>query len=133
MNQLLGELRTPASGIGILVPNGGHDWAPWRQELPIALDWIGQQYGGPLAPALRPSHGETVTTASGSAGGPSVHSRRAGGRPTLANHRQSTLDKANVHLPGTDRLGHTGRRAAQPTPSGSVAEAGRSRTAAHHR
>jgi enterochelin esterase-like enzyme len=136
LNQLLGELRTPASGIGIQVPNGGHDWAPWRQELPIALDWIGQRYGGPLAPALRPSHGETVTTATGSTAGPSVHSRHAGGRPTLANHRQSTLDKANVHLPGTDRLGgHTGRltghRAGPPTPSGSVAEAGRTRTATH--
>lgn len=65
MRALLGELRPPASGEGVLVPNGGHSWAPWRQEMAIALDWVGDRFGGALAPALRPNHGETVTIKSG--------------------------------------------------------------------
>jgi pimeloyl-ACP methyl ester carboxylesterase len=102
MRTLLRELKAPASGIGILVPNGGHDWAPWRQELPIALDWIGQKFGGPLAPALRPSHGETVTIASGRS--PRMSTTQVPGTSTMPT--PTTVRKANVHLPADDRAQH---------------------------
>ncbi len=79
MRTLLSELRAPASGMGVLVPNGGHDWGPWRQELPVALDWVGRHFGGALAPALIPDHGETIIHAS--AVGPKLLASHASGKP----------------------------------------------------
>src|SRR5579875_3611727 len=65
MNAARDERRPPASREGTMVPNAGHSWAPWRQEMAIALDWVGNRFGGALAPALRPDHGEIVTIKSG--------------------------------------------------------------------
>jgi enterochelin esterase-like enzyme len=91
LRTLLSELRAPASGVGIMVPNGGHDWAPWRQELPVALDWVGRHFGGALAPALTPDHGETIIHAS--AVSPKLVISRASGKPVPKPRPRAVLHR----------------------------------------
>jgi enterochelin esterase-like enzyme len=115
MRTLLSELRPPASGEAVLVPNGGHSWAPWRQELGIALDWVGDRFGGALAPALRPSHGETVTIKSGDS---KPTTTKAGGRSTLPPVKQKKVaqEARGQHRPAAAHRPVAGRRR-NPTDS----------------
>jgi enterochelin esterase-like enzyme len=106
LRTLLSELRAPASGVGVMVPNGGHDWGPWRQELPVALDWVGRHFGGVLAPALRPDHGETIMHASATS--PKLLTARASGKPVprskpVAHRILARQDPSASATPGTTR------------------------------
>jgi len=107
MRALLGELRAPASGEAVLVPNGGHSWAPWRLEMPAALDWLGHRFGGPLAPAVQPNHGETVTIKTPGAGGPSTS--KAGGKAAIPPKLTKKAQDAGK-LPGPGKPGQPHRK-----------------------
>ncbi len=52
-------LRPPASVTTVEAPGAGHSFGAWRQDMPGALDWLGDTIGGPQ-PAGRLAAGVVV-------------------------------------------------------------------------